>query len=46
MPRDKIPITLYGAQADRFEEIRDELEDEYGYEPKRPQVVAELMKQW
>lgn len=46
MPKQKEQITLYGEQAERFREIQAELEEEYGFEPKRPHVVGELMRMW
>lgn len=46
MPREKIPVTLYGPKADRFEEIQSELEDDLGYEPTRPEVIGQLMAEW
>lgn len=36
-------IKLYGGKADRFEEIKGQLEDELGYEPSNPEVVGVLM---
>jgi hypothetical protein len=36
-------ITLYGNKEARFREIRDVLEDEWGYRPDRPEVIGWLM---
>lgn len=46
MPKEKEQFTLYGEQAERFREIWDDLEDDFGYRPKRPHVVGELMRVW
>ena len=44
-PRLLMPtnITLYGNKEARFQEIRDALEEEWGYRPDRPEVVGWLM---
>lgn len=39
-------LTLCGGQARRFREIRDELEEQLGYEPTKPQVIGRLMEKW
>jgi hypothetical protein len=44
MPQPREDIALYGGQAERFRELRDELEDELGYEPSRPRVVSHLLE--
>ena len=36
-------IKLYGAQAERFQEIKRDLAKELGYEPSNPRVVDELL---
>jgi hypothetical protein len=46
MPTRKEPLTLYGGKADRFREIRDQLEDELGYRPSKPETIGILMSQW
>ncbi len=46
MTEPKVPITLYGSKAERFREIRDQLEEGYGIEPTNPEVIFELMKEW
>lgn len=46
MPRQKEDLTLYGGRAERFREIREQLEEEYGYEPSKPEVVGELMREF
>lgn len=38
-----VHIKLYGDKADRFEEIKKELTEEFGYEPSNPEVVGILM---
>lgn len=43
MPSQKEPVTLYGAKAERFREIKEELTEERGYEPTNPEVVGFLM---
>lgn len=39
-------LTLCGGQARRFREIQEELEEQLGYEPTKPQVVGRLMEKW
>jgi hypothetical protein len=46
MPGSKEHITLYGDKAALFRDIRDELEDEYGYRPPEPEVVGRLMAEF
>lgn len=36
-------ITLTGGKADRFEQTLDDLEDELGYRPSKPEAVGLLM---
>lgn len=36
-------IKLSGGKAERFEEIKNQLQDELGYEPTNPEVVGVLM---
>lgn len=38
-----VHIKLYGSKADRFENIKQELSDQLGYEPSNPEVVGILM---
>lgn len=40
-----IRITLYGSKADRFQEIKEQLEKGAGYELSRPEVVGRLMEE-
>lgn len=42
----RISISLYGDRADRFEEIRDQLEERLGYRPERPEALGHLMAEW
>ena len=35
-------IKLYGDQAERFQEIKADLEEKLGYEPSNPKVVDKL----
>lgn len=39
----RVNLTLYGQHAERFEEIKDELEDERGMEMSYAQAARELM---
>lgn len=39
----RVQVTLTGDKADRFRELRDDLEDRLGYRPSRPEVVGLLM---
>ncbi len=36
-------IKLYGGKRERFEEIKEELRSELGYEPTNPEVIGILM---
>lgn len=36
-------IKLYGSKAERFEDIKQELSKQLGYEPSNPEVVGILM---
>ncbi|WP_435196445.1 hypothetical protein [Natronomonas sp. EA1] len=36
-------IKLYGSKSERFEQIKEELEAQLGYEPSNPEVVGLLM---
>lgn len=38
-----VHIKLYGSKADRFTDIKQELEEQLGYEPSNPEVVGILM---
>lgn len=38
-----VHIKLYGSKEERFEEIKEELTKELGYEPSNPEVVGILM---
>ena len=42
----RIDIPLHGEKAERFREIRREMEEHRGYEPSRPEVVGELMRRY
>jgi len=39
----RVQVTLTGEKAHRFQELRDRLEEQLGYEPTRPEVVGLLM---
>ena len=41
-PREQ--VSLYGGAGQRFREIKEEMADEWGYEPSNAEVVRELMK--
>jgi hypothetical protein len=41
----RVQITLTGEKSQRFQELRDELEEQLGYRPSRPEVVGYLMGQ-
>jgi hypothetical protein len=43
VPSEKEDLTLYGGKARRFREIRDELREQLGYEPSKPEVIGLLM---
>lgn len=36
-------IKLYGGKKERFEEIKNQLADQFGYEPTNPEVMGILM---
>ena len=36
-------ITLTGQKADRFEQALDDLEDELGYRPSKPEAIGLMM---
>lgn len=38
-----VHIKLYGEKAELFSEIKQELTEEFGYEPTNPEVVGVLM---
>lgn len=46
MATEKEHFTLSGGRARRFREIRDELEQELGYEPSKPEVIGRLYEKW
>lgn len=39
-------IKLYGGRGERFEEIKEALADQLGYEPTNPEVVGILMAEY
>lgn len=39
-------IKLYGEKEARFEEIKDQLEEELGFEPTNPEVIGLLMARY
>lgn len=47
MARPQEQISLYGGKADRFREIKNEIEEATGVDDiTNPDVLFELMKQW
>lgn len=40
MPTSSESLTLYGGAAEKFREARAELEERWGFEPSKAQVVA------
>jgi len=46
MAKTREDLTLYGGQAERFRELRDELEDELGYRPTRPRTLGHLLENY
>lgn len=38
-----VHIKLYGTKAERFEEVKQRLVEELGYEPSNPEVVGLMM---
>lgn len=36
-------IKLYGEKGNRFEEIKEEFSNQFGYKPSNPEVVGYLM---
>lgn len=39
-------IKLYGGKGERFQEIKNQLTDELGYEPTNPEVIGILMAEF
>jgi hypothetical protein len=39
-------IKLYGSKSERFEEIKEGLRDELGYEPTNPEVTGIIMARY
>lgn len=39
-------IKLYGGKQERFEEIKQELRNELGYEPTNPEVIGIVMARY
>jgi len=46
MATERETIALYGGQARRFRELREELAEELGYEPTKPRVVGHLLEHY
>ena len=46
MPSQRESISLYGEQADRFREIRGQIEASFDHEPKKSGVMSLLMANW
>lgn len=43
MTQPREDLTLYGETAEEFREVRQRLEDRWGFEPNKAQVVAYMM---
>ncbi|MGB9987312.1 hypothetical protein [Salarchaeum japonicum] len=43
MPKQREDITLYGEPAEAFRDARSRLEDRWGFEPTKSQVVAYIL---
>lgn len=41
-----VHIKLYSGKAERFENIKEELTKEFGYEPTNPEVIGALMARY
>jgi len=39
-------LTLYGGQAERFRDLREELERRLGYEPTKPRTLGHLLEHY
>lgn len=46
MPKPSESITLYGERAERFREIRHDLEKKLGYTPTNAEAVGIVMSEW
>lgn len=46
MTKPRENIDLYGGQAERFRELRDDLEARLGYEPTKPRVIGHLLEHY
>ena len=46
MATEREDIALYGGQARRFRELRDELTGELGYEPTNPRTIGHLLEHY
>ena len=41
-----VHIKLYGGKADRFQEVKTSLTEEFGYKPSNPEVIGMLLAQY
>jgi len=43
MAKKSESLTLYGGKAERFRELKEDLENRLGYEPTKPEVIGHLL---
>jgi hypothetical protein len=46
MAKQREDLTLYGGQAERFRELREELAEKLGYEPTKPRTIGHLLENY
>ena len=46
MTKPRESITLYGGRAERFREIKSEIEESLGYEPSNAESLGLIMSEW
>mgnify|MGYP006288897427 CR=1 FL=1 len=46
MPSSRESVDLYGGKARRFRELQDELEEELGYRPTKPETIGHLFEHY
>lgn len=46
MTKPSESITLYGERAERFREIREDIESRLGYEPSNAEAIGIVMSEW
>jgi hypothetical protein len=42
----RVDVTLGSKKGGRFEEVRDELEEELGYRPDPAETISHLLRSW